>query len=36
MLTCNVPNVCVIILCVGWYLLGVKIGGNNSKSEEVK
>ncbi len=33
MLTCDVPNICVIILCVGWYLLGIKMGNNNSEPE---
>lgn len=22
----DVPNICVFMLCVGWYLLGLKIG----------
>ena len=26
MLNCDVPNICVLILCVGWYLLGLRIG----------
>ena len=26
MLDCEVPNIFVFILCVGWYLLGIKIG----------
>lgn len=23
---CEVPNICVFMLCFGWYLLGIKIG----------
>lgn len=26
MFDCEVPNIFVFILCVGWYLLGIKIG----------
>lgn len=25
-MNCDVPNICVFILCVGWYLLGLRLG----------
>ena len=28
----DVPNICVFILCVGWYLLGYRLG----KKDEIK
>ena len=29
----TVPNICVIILCFGWYLLGIKIGKDIKEKE---
>lgn len=26
----DVPNICVFLLCVGWYLLGLRIGKENN------
>lgn len=33
MWNCDVPNICVFILCVGWYLLGIRIGRENKVEE---
>ncbi len=32
-MNCDVPNLCVFILCVGWYLLGLRIGKEIKESE---
>lgn len=29
----DVPNVCVILLCIGWYLLGIRIGKEGGNKE---
>ena len=31
MMNCDVPNLCVFILCIGWYLLGLRIGKENEE-----
>lgn len=31
MLNCDVPNICVFMLCVGWYLLGLRLGKENNE-----
>ncbi len=35
MWNCEVPNICVFILCVGWYLLGIKTGKEYKTESEV-
>ena len=34
MFNCDVPNICVFILCVGWYLLGIKVANENRDTEK--
>lgn len=34
MFNCDVPNICVFILCVGWYLLGIKVANENRDAEK--
>lgn len=33
MWNCEIPNICVFILCVGWYLLGIKISKEYEESK---
>lgn len=36
MWNCEVPNICVFMLCVGWYLLGIKLGREYKVESEDK
>lgn len=33
MMNCDVPNLCVFILCFEWYLLGLRIGKESEVQE---
>lgn len=36
MWNCEIPNICVFVLYVGWYLLGIKIGKEYEIKSKVK
>ena len=36
MWNCEVSNICVFMLCVGWYLLGIRIGKEWKEEEKDK